>query len=128
MFVRKLGKSSPVPPAPDTALAVIEAVTPSVDGGRFAAKRIVGDRVRVEADVFAHGHDEVRAILQHHKIGDATWSEQEMHLLVNDRWAADFTIDAAGNYEFSILAWVDPYRSWARDFRRWAAVQDPGLA
>ncbi len=30
--------------------AVIERVTPSVDNGRFAAKRIVGDAVVVEAD------------------------------------------------------------------------------
>jgi starch synthase (maltosyl-transferring) len=128
MFVRKLGRSPLVPPAPDTALVVIEVVTPDVDGGRFAAKRIVGDRVRVEADVFAHGHDEIRAVLQHRRVDDPAWQEQEMHLLVNDRWAADFTIDAAGNYEFTILAWVDPYRSWARDFRRWAEAQDSGLA
>ncbi|HUX23577.1 MAG TPA: maltotransferase domain-containing protein, partial [Burkholderiales bacterium] len=32
--------------------AVIERITPSVDNGRFAAKRIVGDAVVVEADCF----------------------------------------------------------------------------
>ena len=45
--------------------AVIEAVTPQVDGGRFPAKRVIGDTVFVEADVFADGHDEVVAILRH---------------------------------------------------------------
>ena len=44
---------------PTTQRVVIEAVTPSVDDGRFAAKRIVGDRVTVEADVFGDGHDHV---------------------------------------------------------------------
>ena len=36
---------------------VIEALSPSVDSGRFPAKREVGDTVIVEADVFADGHD-----------------------------------------------------------------------
>ena len=50
----------PVPPAvPDV---VVEAVEPLVDGGRFAAKTIVGDSLEVSADVFAHGHELVRAI------------------------------------------------------------------
>ena len=31
---------------------VIERVQPEVDGGRFPVKRIVGDLVRVEADIF----------------------------------------------------------------------------
>jgi len=30
-----------------------KAVTPSVDEGRFPAKRVVGDVVHVEADIFA---------------------------------------------------------------------------
>ena len=31
---------------------VIEGVEPQIDGGRFAIKRIVGDRVTVEAEGF----------------------------------------------------------------------------
>ena len=42
---------------------VIEHVTPEVDGGRFAVKRVVGDIVHVEADIFADGHDELDARL-----------------------------------------------------------------
>src|SRR5690606_6232273 len=33
--------------------AAIEGVAPEVDGGRFPIKRVVGERVEVEADVFA---------------------------------------------------------------------------
>ena len=36
---------------------VIEDVRPSVDGGRFAVKRVVGESVVVECDAFADGHD-----------------------------------------------------------------------
>ena len=42
---------------------VIENVEPELDCGRFLIKRIVGETVRVEADVFADGHDHVRARL-----------------------------------------------------------------
>ncbi|HEY2666121.1 MAG TPA: maltotransferase domain-containing protein, partial [Actinomycetota bacterium] len=42
---------------------VVEGVKPEVDCGRFAIKRISGDTVSVEADVFADGHDVVTAVL-----------------------------------------------------------------
>ena len=42
---------------------IVEGVTPQVDCGRFAAKRTVGDQVRVEADVFTDGHDAIAASL-----------------------------------------------------------------
>ena len=44
--------------------AVVDAVRPSVDGGRFAAKRVLGDEMIVEADCFTDGHDVVRAMLR----------------------------------------------------------------
>ena len=40
--------------------AIVENVTPQVDGGRFAAKRSVGDSLTVEADAFTDGHDVMR--------------------------------------------------------------------
>ena len=45
------------------ARVIIEGVTPQVDGGRFPIKRVVGESVAVEADVFTDGHDAVRAEL-----------------------------------------------------------------
>ena len=38
---------------------VIESVRPQIDCGRFPIKRVVGETVVVEADVFADGHDQV---------------------------------------------------------------------
>ena len=48
---------------------VIEGITPEVDGGRFPAKRTVGDQVRVEADIFTDGHDAIAASLLAHREG-----------------------------------------------------------
>ena len=36
---------------------IIENVTPEVDGGTFAVKRVRCERVIVEADIFADGHE-----------------------------------------------------------------------
>src|SRR5207247_10853784 len=36
---------------------VIEGVTPEIEGGAYSVKRVVGEHVVVEADVFADGHD-----------------------------------------------------------------------
>ncbi|WP_137156763.1 putative maltokinase [Rhizobium sp. FKL33] len=92
----------------DSRLA-IEAVTPSVDGGRFPVKRIVGSLVHVEADIFGDGHDPLSAALLWRAADDAEWREAPMTLLVNDRWTADFTPQRLGRHEFLIEPWRNPF-------------------
>jgi starch synthase (maltosyl-transferring) len=94
---------------------IIEGVSPEVDGGRFAAKRTIGDQVRVEADVFADGHDAVAASLLAHREGSDDWIEIPMRPLVNDRWAASFRVGELGRYGFKIQGWVDHFETWRRD-------------
>ena len=65
---------------------VIEAVTPEIDGGRFAVKRVLGDRVRVEADIVADGHEVLSCVLLYRREADPDWQEVPMEPLVNDRW------------------------------------------
>ncbi len=73
---------------------IIEGITPAVDGGRFAAKRTVGDQVRIEADIFTDGHDEIAASLLTRLEGTKKWVETPMLPLGNgsDRWAATFQV------------------------------------
>src|SRR5690554_3363755 len=61
---------------------VIEGVRPEIDDGRFPIKRVVGERVTVEADVFADGHDFVAAALRY-RVGKTAWQEVAMQPLVN---------------------------------------------
>ena len=49
------------------ARAVVESITPRVDEGRFAAKRVVGDVIDVEADCFTDGHDVVACVVLYGK-------------------------------------------------------------
>jgi len=94
---------------------VIEGITPQVDGGRFPAKRTVGDQVRVEADVFTDGHDAIAVALLARREGGGEWTEIPMQALVNDRWSATFRVGEVGRYEFAVLGWVDHFETWRRD-------------
>src|SRR5437764_3039178 len=104
---------------------VIEGVTPEIDGGRFPAKRIVGDQVVVEADIFTDGHDAISALLSYRKEGQLDWATEPMQPLLNDRWRASFTVAELGRYRYAVMAWIDHFATWQRDFaKRVAAGQD----
>jgi starch synthase (maltosyl-transferring) len=93
---------------------VVEGVEPEIDCGRFAIKRITGDTVAVEADVFADGHDVVDAVLGWRPRGKRAWTETPMTPLGNDRWRASFVPEAMGTYEFVVRGWVDHFATWWR--------------
>ena len=61
------------PHTPDSldgrARIVIEGVQPEVDCGLFPIKRTVGEKVVVEADIFADGHDVLDCRLLHGPLG-----------------------------------------------------------
>jgi starch synthase (maltosyl-transferring) len=97
---------------------VIENVAPSVDGGRFPVKRVVGDALTVEADAFADGHDEIRVALRWCGGESQEWHEQDMEPLGNDRWRAAFPLESVGRYEYNISAWVDRWETWRHDLKK----------
>ena len=94
---------------------VIEKIAPSVDGGRFATKRIVGEKVTVEADVFTDGHEVLVVALLWRAVDEKDWHRVTMNLLNNDRWQATFLPERIGRYEFTIEGWVDKYGTLCRD-------------
>jgi starch synthase (maltosyl-transferring) len=106
---------------------VIERVTPEVDGGRFAAKRTLGEHVTIEADAFADGHDRIRCILRHRRRG-GDWRESAMEPLVNDRWRGSFELSTLGTYEYTVCAWVDHFLSWRHDLVRRVDAYDIDVA
>ncbi len=97
---------------------VIEHVEPEVDGGRFPIKRTVGEEVRVRADIYADGHDLLGAMLLYRAVGDETWAEVPMRVVNNDRWEASFRVKTLGRYAYTIVAWVDAFRTWNADLRK----------
>src|SRR5262249_59972639 len=65
---------------------VVERGEPEIDRGRYPIKRVVGERVVVEADVFTGGHDELACVLRYRAADDLNWRETPMRPTVNDRW------------------------------------------
>ena len=95
---------------------VIEGVKPEIDGGRFPIKRTVGESVTVSADIFTDGHDTVSGVLLYRKAEASVWQEVGLAFVVNDRWRASFDVTEVGRYVYTLSAWVDPFRSWRRNF------------
>ncbi|MET0543243.1 MAG: alpha-1,4-glucan--maltose-1-phosphate maltosyltransferase, partial [Variovorax sp.] len=118
-----------LPGMPDDghARAVIDAVLPSVDGGRFAVKRTAGEKLEVKAHCFADGHDVLRVLLLWHADGGAT-HEVPMVLLNNDIWEAEFTPPTPGRYSYGVVAWVDSFASWRHELTRRVDEEDIRVA
>ena len=94
---------------------VIENVAPEVDAGRFPAKRVSGEFVDVEVDVFADGHDSVSGDLLYRAPNQQTWHRVPLRPLVNDRFTAHFQVAELGRYTYTVEAWADPFATWRKD-------------
>jgi starch synthase (maltosyl-transferring) len=101
---------------------VIQYPSPTVDGGAFAAKRCIGDTVRVGADVFRDGHDILRAVVRFRGPDDGEWRESEMRRvdahLEGVRWEGAFPVDRTGRWEYTVRAWTDVFGTWRDELSR----------
>jgi starch synthase (maltosyl-transferring) len=97
---------------------IFEDVYPSVDGGRYAVKRVVGEPIEVWADILRDGHDVLVATLLWRREGDTEWRREPMRLHANDRWSGTFVPALPGRYVYQIEAWTDEFATWQRDFGR----------
>src|SRR5437764_12030771 len=98
--------------------AVVERVLPEIDCGRFPAKAVIGDTVRVRADVVADGHDRVGVELLWRAEQDEEWHTAPMGDPENDRWSGSFPVTSCGRYGFTVRAWVDRFASWSSDLAK----------
>lgn len=97
---------------------VIERVSPLDDGGRYPLKRIVGEDLLLEADIYKDGHDLVSARLKWRKVGHKEWMHAPMEPIPNgnDRWRGHCAFFENARYEFTVEAWSDGFRSWQHEF------------
>ena len=108
----------------------IEAVAPSVDNGRFAARVCVGDRVSVSADIICDGHDVLAAALRWQTPGQTGehWHQAPMRPLGNDRWSADLPLHELGVHRFTVQAWKDVFATYRDELaKKFAAGLDVTL-
>ena len=62
---------------------VITGVSPMIAGGRYPVKRVRGERVRVEADIFADSHDVLTAILLVRRLSGKQWHALPMRAIAS---------------------------------------------
>ena len=97
--------------------ALVLAVRPSVDGGRFPVKRVTGESVTVSADIVADGHETVSAELLYGPVGQ----ENESVTLTfsgNDVYEGSFIVGDIGPWSYRVRAWVDIFATWQAVFKR----------
>ncbi|MCK1714918.1 MULTISPECIES: maltotransferase domain-containing protein [unclassified Bradyrhizobium] len=97
---------------------LIEDIYPSIDGGRFAVKRIAGERIEVWADIYRDGNDVVGAVLVWRGEQDREWRSEPMVHHDNDRWSGTFTPVEPGQYVYAIEAWTDEFATWRHALAR----------
>ena len=96
----------------------IECVTPELDCGRYPVKRIVGDVVRVGADVIKEGHDLTAAHIVVRGPGEPARSIPMSYDTNTDRWLGEFTVDEVGRWHYTIEAWTDVWETWRAGFHK----------
>lgn len=105
---------------------IIEDVQPQIDYGRYPAKRIIGDTVKVTAAIFGDGHDHIGGRLLFRHASSRRWNTVPFKPLVNDMWEAEFPVDKLGAWSFTVEAWVDHFDTWVHDLdKRLSAQPDP---
>jgi len=95
---------------------VVEHVTPEIDAGRFYIKKVPGETIKVEADIFADGHDHLGARLLYKHESEKKWSFAPMQMFSNDRWSASFEVPKTGFYHYTVTGWVDHASTWHHGF------------
>ncbi len=107
---------------------IIENVKPRINCGKFPIKRVVNEKVMVEADIFCDGHDEVNAELLYRRVSEEHWSSVPLEHDTNDAWKGFFTIVTQEDYLYTVRAWIGRFRSWYRDIqKRIGADTDYGI-
>ena len=100
---------------PDRTLPhlVVGSIAPAVADGRHAVKRLVGDGLRIGADIFTDGQDLLAARVLYLTPGERrTLSVPMTYSFEDDRWYATLTLDRVGEWRFSVEGWVDRFATW----------------
>ncbi|CAN5562477.1 alpha-1,4-glucan--maltose-1-phosphate maltosyltransferase [soil metagenome] len=97
--------------------ALILAVRPQIDAGRWPVKRAQDELMEVTADVVGDGHDLVAVELI---FGPEGGEERSLRMapLGNDVFTGAFAADELGRWRYRVRAWVDEFATWQALFRR----------
>src|SRR5205085_11433760 len=94
-------------------------ISHEIESGRYPAKGIVGDEIKISADIFSDGHDEIGCCLQIRAFKERKWVEYYMDPVSNDMWIAGFVPSKVTTYEFSIHGWINHFATFNKDLHKY---------
>jgi len=104
---------------------VIQNVSPEIGCSQYVVKSVLGQKINISADVFADGHDVIKAIVLFRRQGQENWQELPMEFKLNDHWEVAFTPDELGPYEYTVRGWIDHFGTWQYSLKKkFEAEQD----
>jgi starch synthase (maltosyl-transferring) len=117
-------------PAAGSEQVVIEGLEPAMAEGQLALKAVVGDTIAIEATVFRHGHERVRAAVLWRGPGSDAVSEVPMTPSNPglDRWRLELTLDRIGPYRATVIGWTDVYASWVEELAKRIRAGQPDVS
>ncbi|MFG3208717.1 alpha-1,4-glucan--maltose-1-phosphate maltosyltransferase [Streptomyces tendae] len=97
----------------------VRDVQPVVEHGRRPAKAVTGETFEVTATVFREGHDAVAAnvVLKDPEGRPGPWTPMRELAPGSDRWGAEVTPGAPGDWTYRVEAWSDPVATWRHTAR-----------
>lgn len=92
----------------------VVGVSPVVEDGRFPAKAVPGESIRVGATVFREGHDAlgVTAVLYDPQGAEAERVPMRLTTPGTDRYEAWLTPSSEGAWTFAVEGWGDLFETW----------------
>ena len=77
---------------------------------------MIGQELKVSADIFKDGHEQISANLKWRKATNADWNRTPMSPTENDRWEGVCHFIENAPHEFTIEAWEDHFKSWQVEY------------
>jgi starch synthase (maltosyl-transferring) len=97
---------------------IIEGVTPELDGGKYAIKRIIGQPVNLQMCLVADGHDVLAGEILYKHEKEKNWKSVAIEPIGNDIWTGGFRVEKQGIYQYKIAAWIDQPLTWQHNIER----------
>src|SRR2546429_2075073 len=97
---------------------VIEELQPLLDGGDYPIKRIVGEDLAVEADIFKDGHDVVAAVLKWRALGKREWRGKPLIFVGNHPLRGGCTPSYQAGHRNTVGSWADALCRWQKEFSK----------
>jgi starch synthase (maltosyl-transferring) len=91
----------------------VSDVQPQVEAGRHALRRIVGDRLRVRAEILCDGDAAVHACIVYRVPGESRWRPAPMQPDAHGiTWEGTLRLQNGGCTQYAVEAWVDVFATW----------------